>query len=171
MTYSFVMEKNIDLMEMIKRYAPCFDKITIHCSADRPKQGKLAEDLKAGHLKKGWSDIGYHLVIERDGTLVLGRPWNRTGAHVKGQNTLNFGICLIGGLNDDTGKAEANFTDDQFNSLRYSLTTLQSILGIKDADVLGHRDRSPDIDGDGIVEEHEWLKQCPCFDVQAKLYS
>jgi N-acetyl-anhydromuramyl-L-alanine amidase AmpD len=33
------------------------------------------------------------------------------------------------------------------------------------AQILGHRDLSPDIDGDGVVEEHEWLKDCPCFDV------
>ena len=29
--------------------------------------------------------------------------------------------------------------------------------------VMGHRDTSPDKDGDGIVEPHEWIKQCPCF--------
>jgi len=29
--------------------------------------------------------------------------------------------------------------------------------------VCGHRDMSPDSDGDGIIEQHEWFKQCPCF--------
>ena len=35
------------------------------------------------------------------------------------------------------------------------------------ATVLGHRDLSPDRDGDGIVEPHEWRKACPCFDARA----
>ena len=33
-------------------------------------------------------------------------------------------------------------------------------------DVLGHRDTSPDKDGNGIVERWEWLKECPCFEVK-----
>jgi N-acetyl-anhydromuramyl-L-alanine amidase AmpD len=35
--------------------------------------------------------------------------------------------------------------------------------------VLGHRDLSPDKDGDGVVEKHEWVKACPCFDVKTQL--
>jgi N-acetylmuramoyl-L-alanine amidase len=31
--------------------------------------------------------------------------------------------------------------------------------------VKGHRDWSPDLDGDGVIEKHEWLKDCPCFEV------
>jgi hypothetical protein len=33
----------------------------------------------------------------------------------------------------------------------------------------GHRDWSPDLDHDGKVEPHEWLKMCPCFDVATQL--
>ncbi len=29
--------------------------------------------------------------------------------------------------------------------------------------ILGHRDLSPDLDKDGVVEPNEWMKQCPCF--------
>ena len=39
------------------------------------------------------------------------------------------------------------------------------------AQILGHRDLSPDLDGDGIIEKHEWLKTCPGFDVAAWLTS
>jgi N-acetyl-anhydromuramyl-L-alanine amidase AmpD len=31
--------------------------------------------------------------------------------------------------------------------------------------IIGHRDASPDLDGDGTIEEDEWTKECPCFDV------
>ena len=34
--------------------------------------------------------------------------------------------------------------------------------------IVGHRDLSCDADGDGIVERHEWVKQCPGFDVAAE---
>jgi N-acetyl-anhydromuramyl-L-alanine amidase AmpD len=32
--------------------------------------------------------------------------------------------------------------------------------------VVGHRDLSPDLDGDGQVEPHEWIKLCPAFEVR-----
>jgi len=35
--------------------------------------------------------------------------------------------------------------------------------------VYGHRELSPDLNGNGIVEPNEWIKQCPCYDVKAKL--
>jgi hypothetical protein len=30
--------------------------------------------------------------------------------------------------------------------------------------VCGHRDLSPDLNGNGEIEPEEWIKQCPCFD-------
>jgi N-acetylmuramoyl-L-alanine amidase len=30
--------------------------------------------------------------------------------------------------------------------------------------IVGHRDLSPDTNGNGVVELHEWVKMCPCFD-------
>ena len=35
-------------------------------------------------------------------------------------------------------------------------------------EIVGHRDLSPDLDGDGVVEPEEWVKQCPCFDVASE---
>ena len=29
--------------------------------------------------------------------------------------------------------------------------------------VQGHRDYSPDKNGNGIIERFEWIKDCPCF--------
>ena len=31
--------------------------------------------------------------------------------------------------------------------------------------ILGHRDLSADLDGNGKIEPSEWVKFCPCFDV------
>ena len=32
--------------------------------------------------------------------------------------------------------------------------------------VIGHRDTSPDLNGDGIISPNEYMKACPCFDVK-----
>lgn len=71
---------------------------------------------------------------------------------------------MIGGV-DAEGNAEDNFTDLQWAALDSLVSRLK--LTHVDAEVLGHRDLSPDADGDGKVERHEWLKECPCFDARA----
>jgi N-acetyl-anhydromuramyl-L-alanine amidase AmpD len=69
---------------------------------------------------------------------------------------------MVGGV-DHRGNPENNFTQDQFESLTILLDMLERAYPM--AKTLGHRDLSPDLDGDGIVEKHEWVKECPCFDV------
>ena len=34
-----------------------------------------------------------------------------------------------------------------------------------------HRDISPDLNGDGVIEPYEYMKACPCFDVREFLRS
>ena len=34
--------------------------------------------------------------------------------------------------------------------------------------VCGHRDLSPDLNGNGEIEPEEWIKACPCFEVKAE---
>ena len=122
------------------------------------------EEIRRWHLAKGWSDIGYHYVITRNGTLQTGRPEGEIGAHVHGYNARSLGICLVGGL-DGNGQPANNFTAAQLRTLRAALKSLNK--KYPGAVVLGHRDLSPDTDGDGIVSQHEWLKACPCFDVRS----
>ena len=138
------------------------DYLVVHCSASKPSQNWSIEDIRAMHKAKGWSDVGYHAVIKRDGTIQYGRPMDVQGAHVLGYNNRSIGICMIGGL-DESGTPEDNFTAEQWNSLELLMITLHNFF--PKAEILGHRDLSPDIDGDGVIEEHEWLKQCPCFNV------
>ncbi len=88
--------------------------ITIHCSATKPKHDFSVDKLLDLHVNQnGWSDIGYNFYITTDGRLHLCRPLNRSGAHVKGHNTGNIGICLEGGLNNDTGKPDDTYTNHQ----------------------------------------------------------
>jgi N-acetyl-anhydromuramyl-L-alanine amidase AmpD len=71
----------------------------------------------------------------------------------------------VGGLNNVTGKPEDNFTLEQKTDLGDLCWEL--LKKYPSAKLLGHRDLSPDLDRDGVVEPHEYLKACPCFDVRA----
>ena len=136
--------------------------IAIHCSATRASQNIGAKEIDAMHRQRGFSCIGYHYVIKRDGAIERGRPVNTVGAHVEGYNSVSIGICMIGGLNAK-GKGENNFTQSQFASLRDLVAELKKTYQV--AKVQGHRDFSKDLNFDGKITSNEWMKECPCFDV------
>jgi hypothetical protein len=150
--------------------ASTFKYLTVHCAATQPLASLGVEDIRKMHKARGWSDVGYHEVIKTDGTRQLGRPLSRTGAHVANHNTGNLGICMIGGI-DAKGKAVNNFTKEQFAALRQAITEYAGLYGIKEENIKGHRDWSPDINGDGKITSVDWIKQCPCFDVKDLLKS
>ena len=134
-------------------------QIVVHASATPKGEHFDVEDIRAWHKAKGWSDIGYHFVILLNGTIQYGRDINTIGAHVLGHNTNSVGICYIGGkYGEDTR------TILQQVSLVYLIGTLKRLY--TKAEVLGHRDFSPDLDGDGTIEPNEWMKLCPSFDAK-----
>jgi N-acetylmuramoyl-L-alanine amidase len=137
--------------------------LVVHCSATSPIANIGARDIDAMHRQQGWGGIGYHYVIRRDGTIERGRPFTTIGAHVKGFNSQSIGICLVGGVDREMRPRE-NFTLHQYESLRNLLSTLKQTY--RDAQIVGHRDLSPDRNGDGTITPDEWLKACPCFDVR-----
>ena len=138
-------------------------RIVVHASATKPDMDVRAADIDRWHKDRGWNGIGYHHVITRDGLIEQGRPHETIGAHVLGWNTHSIAVCMAGGINDD-GVPEENYTPIQYEALRDLLDILTKRM-YPGAMICGHRDLSPDKDGDGVIEEHEWLKACPCFDV------
>lgn len=135
--------------------------LVVHVTATPPHLDIGAKEVRAMHKARGWSDIGYHYVIRRDGTVEPGRPKNHVGAHVAGFNSISLGVSMVGGVNK-AGQPENNMTAAQFASLETLLRKL-----VKDypgAKICGHRDLSPDRDGNGVIEPHEHIKACPCFD-------
>ena len=142
------------------------DLIVFHCSATKPSQDIGRPEIEAWHKAKGWTAIGYHYVIKRDGALQLGRPLEAIGAHVEGFNSHSVGVCMVGGL-DEAGKGliddESGFTPQQWATARIVRDFLEALY--PKARLCGHRDLSPDKDGDGTVEQSEWLKTCPGFNV------
>lgn len=95
-----------------RRELSTIDSIVIHC-ADTPN-GKVytTEQVDQWHGERNppferdmsiapdhqpnLTHIGYHFVIELDGSIHDGRPLIETGAHVAGFNQTSIGICMIG---------------------------------------------------------------------------
>ena len=139
------------------------DSIIIHCSATKTGQDFTAADIDRWHRERGFNGIGYHYVIRLDGKLEKGRDVSLSGAHCKGWNERSIGICYIGGL-DENGRLADTRTNAQKRVLYQMIMDLQREYNI--LQVLGHRNTSPDLNGDGIIEPYEYVKVCPCFDVR-----
>lgn len=140
--------------------------IIIHCTATREGQDVRASDVDKWHKERGWQMIGYNYLIDLDGTVEEGRPLTMSGAHTKGWNNRSIGICYVGGL-DKKGNPKDTRTPAQkkaLNDLVYKLFEQYPTI----TDIMGHRDTSPDLNGDGAITPNEWIKACPCFDVRAE---
>lgn len=80
---------------------------------------------------------------------------------VQGYNSTSINVAYIGGI-DSKGKAVDNRTDAQKASLKKLLKELRG--RYPKAQILGHRDISPDTNHNGKVDSWERIKECPCFD-------
>ena len=142
--------------------------IVVHCSATKADRDFTEQDLEVCHRRRGMNGPGYHFYIRKNGDIKSTRPIERIGAHSRGFNKESIGICYEGGL-DKNGKAKDTRTDAQKKAMR---ELVQDICHRHDIiDILGHRDTSPDKNGNGIVEKCEWMKECPCFDVKSEFTS
>lgn len=145
--------------------------IVIHCSATRQDKDFTEKQINEAHVARGFGKWGYHYYIRKDGRVVPMRAENEMGAHDNclvpsekvSYNRCSIGICYEGGL-DDSGKAKDTRTQAQKEAMRALVQDIASRYVI--LDVLGHRDTSPDKNGNGVIEKYEWLKECPCFDVK-----
>lgn len=140
------------------------NKIIIHCSATPEGKDYTVEDIDRDHRKRGFAKIGYHYVIYRDGTIHQGRKESEVGAHARGYNANSIGVCYIGGLARDGKTTKDTRTQAQRDALVRLLREL--VIRYPDAEILGHRDLSPDKNGDGIVSPNEYIKGCPSFDAK-----
>ena len=156
----------------LKKSKRRIDYIVVHCTATPEGQDQTVAQIKAGHLKRGFSDVGYHYIIYRDGTVHEGRDVDISGAHVSGYNAHSIGVAYVGGLENRPGvpyaqlKAKDTRTEQQKASLLALLMDLRKLY--PDAVILGHRDFSPDLNHDGIIEPKEWIKACPSFDAKTE---
>ena len=132
------------------------NKLIVHCTATPEFKDFTLEDVRGWHVKgNGWSDIGYHYLIKLDGTVELGRPVKKPGAHVAGHNKDSIGIAYVGGMDNQMEEWIDTRTDEQKDSLFNLLMDLK--FEFPNAVVYGHNDFTD-------------KKVCPCFDAK-KEYS
>lgn len=131
-------------------------EIILHCSDTKPAWSdsktdqQVVDEIRLWHTRdRGWADIGYHYVINRNGSVMIGRPLEKVGAHVKGHNTGTIGICLIGGAGGtDLDKFDSHFTPEQRAAVLKLIADL--------------RDRFPAIMK--VTGHNQYAaKSCPCF--------
>lgn len=120
--------------------------IFIHCTATpsdwRPNstsQERL-EAIRQMHIKeRGWRNIGYHWLIDRDGWVMAGRDETEVGAHVGGHNAGTIGISLFGGITSKAhDKFAKNYTTAQEKSLRNLIEQIKSRTDIRS--IRGHNE-------------------------------
>lgn len=136
-----------------------------HCTATPEGREYTVAEIDKMHRQRGFNMIGYHKLIHLDGSVSEGRPESMVGAHVEGHNAGTLGYSYVGGV-DAKGKAKDTRTPEQMQTMIRLTREAIARYGLRA--VVGHRDLSPDLDGDGVVEPHEWVKVCPCFNAIAE---
>ena len=116
--------------------------IIVHC-ADTPESMDIEyTEIRKWHVdERGFTDVGYHYIIRRNGIIERGRPEACQGAHCLSKNAESIGICLVG---------RDSFTKEQYTSLRNIVEDLEIRYNI--TEVTGHYKYSN--------------KTCPNFDVE-----
>lgn len=145
------------------------NNIVLHCTAGNQKQ--RAADVVYFHTGPkskgcyGWSAPGYHYIVEADGTIVPTWPEDKIANGVKGHNADSIHICWIGGV-DLTKPAPWPSIDNRTPAQKAALRRIVAEVKRRypGARVLGHRDFSEDLNGNGIIDPWERIKDCPCFD-------
>ena len=112
------------------------DQIVIHHTGNAVDDDLSAAEIDASHKGQGWTCIGYHYVVRKDGTVEQGRPHWTIGAHAYRENSHTIGIHVCGNFE------EAVPTDEQIESLAMLLSNLCTDYGLTiDRDsIVGHRE-------------------------------
>lgn len=126
-------------------------KIIVHCSATPEGKDIKTETIRDWHVNSNhWKDIGYHYVIELDGSIHKGRDESVIGAHCSGQNVNSIGVCYVGGVAKDGKTPKDTRTEAQKQSLIELLKRLKE--KYPNATIHGHREFA--------------AKACPSFDAK-----
>ena len=112
------------------------DMVVVHHTGNPWDDDLSAEEIHQSHLAQGWSGIGYHYVIRKDGAIEEGRPEWAIGSHAFGENNHTVGIHVCGNFE------LAEPTAAQIESLAYLIGLICEKYDITpNADhVVGHRD-------------------------------
>lgn len=134
----------------IKKSVRNIKEIIVHCSDTPEGKDFTVDDIRKWHLARNFSDIGYHYVVYRDGSIHEGRDVNISGAHCTNHNSISIGVCYIGGRTVVGTTPKDTRTEAQKKALVELLKKLKTLY--PKATVHGHREFA--------------AKACPCFDAK-----
>ncbi|MDE6331702.1 MAG: N-acetylmuramoyl-L-alanine amidase [Muribaculaceae bacterium] len=126
-------------------------EIIVHCTATPAGRNVGVKEIDRWHRQRGFNSIGYHYLVELDGTIATGRTVHLAGAHCKGHNSHSIGIAYAGGL-DQNGQSADTRTPAQKTALRQMLAALRRLY--PQARIHSHRDFA--------------AKDCPCFNATSE---
>lgn len=133
------------------------DEIIVHCTATPDGEDFTVDQIRKMHLARGFSDVGYHYIIYRDGSIHVGRSEAVAGAHTTGHNTRSIAVCYVGGCPDRSDKAWMNKgKDTRTPAQKAALLKILKELKVKypNARIYGHRNFA--------------AKACPSFDAKSE---
>ncbi len=97
------------------------DRITVHHDGMPPVRiasmaaaATRIEQIRRGHRRNGWADIGYHYIVDPQGRVWEGRPITLQGAHVKNQNPHNLGVLVLGNFEIQRPTSAATASVERF---------------------------------------------------------
>ncbi|MDD6016605.1 MAG: N-acetylmuramoyl-L-alanine amidase [Prevotellaceae bacterium] len=140
-------------------------RIFVHCTATY-QATTTEKTLRDEFRRKGWKNPGYHYVVKPDGNIIFMHPEEKVANGVKGYNQNSIHVAWIGGID----KEHPNGIDNRSGAQKLALFDLlvKMKLKYKDAIIMGHRDISPDLNHNGVVDPWERIKACPCFDAMVE---
>lgn len=127
--------------------------IAIHCTATS-QSATVQSILKFWKEKRGWTNPGYHFLIEPNGIVHNLQPIDKHSNGVAGFNHCTINIAYIGGI-DEKGNPVDNRTEIQKKRMLEILNQLK--IQFPNAKIRGHRD-FPNV-----------KKACPSFSVSTWL--
>ena len=146
---------------------PYYTKLTLHHAAGFSAEGidEGKEQLRAiqdlHQFVRGWSDIGYHFIIDKAGNIYQGRPETVIGAHVLGNNTGNIGVCVLGCYHPPELYCGDWLSDETTSALVALYAWISNEYNYNPNILLGHRDypnNDTSCPGNNVHQNLPWFR-------------
>ena len=125
-----VNEANLKWSGMLSKRRSTKRLVLHHAAAEKCS----AEDIHRWHLANGWSGMGYHYLVRKDGSIWRGRPEDTVGAHAKNFNSTSIGVCFEGNFENE------HMNEKQLAAGKELIADICSRYKLGVASVCGHRD-------------------------------
>ena len=145
-----VVESEEQLFFLMKEMTRPCDMLVIHHTDTYEDMNTSAKTIDRWHRSDpfNFDEIGYHLIITRNGSIQMGRDLNREGAHASamGANRRSIGVAIVGGRKGNASsrglvRSSSTFTFSQWKSLDTLINNF--LLLFPDGSIVGHADIDP----------------------------